>query len=78
LITTPPITNPKLVPGILRGVPTIYRRLCDTCGLQFMQEGVCDNVRGGEGEIVDVDPHGAGGVGAGMLRLLTPSQSHRV
>lgn len=68
LITAPPITNAKLVPGILRGVPAIYSRLCETCGLQFVQEEKGGNgVRGGGG---GVDPHSAGGVG--MLRLLTP------
>lgn len=81
LITTPPIGNPKLVPGILRGVPAIYCRLCETCELQFVQEerGV-NGARGGADADAGVDPHGAGGVGSGigMLRLLTPNQSHRL
>jgi len=78
LIDARPITNPKLVPGVLRGVPAIYKRLCDTCGLEFVQEGKGGDggARGGGGR-GGAGPHGAGGVG-GMLRLLTPSQSRRV
>ena len=80
LITTPPITNPKLVPGILRGLPAIYSRLCSTCELEFVQEGRGGvGVRNGGEDEGNSDPHGAGGVdggGIGMLRLLTPSQMH--
>jgi len=67
LITAPSITNPKLVPGILRGVPAIYHRLCETCGLQFVQEEKDgEDVRGGRSAGGDV----------GMLMLLNPIQSH--
>jgi len=59
LITAPPISNPKLVPGVLRGVPAIYHRLCETCGLQFVQEE-----KGGDG----------GAVGYPMLSASSPNR----
>jgi hypothetical protein len=76
-----PITNPALVPSIVRGLPQIYKRLAQQAALEFvaprtMQEGNRGGTQrrggGGDGGSASTSP----GDTVGLLRLISPMHHH--